>query len=250
MRQLIAGNWKMFGTGSSLVEIDKLKSAVAVGEHKADILVCPPATLISRVASVAGPFVQVGAQDCHPDDFGPHTGDISAPMIKDAGAVSVILGHSERRRDHGETSAMVKAKVVAARRAGLMAIVCVGETREERSAGLADKICADAIAESLPAGLSPADFVIAYEPVWAIGTGQTATTEDIVQMHDHVRACLSRYFGAANAGNTRILYGGSANPGNAAAILAARGVNGVLVGGASLKAEEFSAIIDAVPGRD
>jgi triosephosphate isomerase (TIM) len=238
MRSLIAGNWKMNGLASSLVEIEKLNAALIAAPPSCDVLICPPATLISRAVAVAG-VVPIGGQNCHAEVSGAFTGDISAEMLKDAGATAVIVGHSERRQYHGETDAMVAAKAKAAWRAGLLAIICVGETEAERDAGHANRICKTQLAASVPDGATIANTVIAYEPVWAIGTGKTPTPAEIAQMHAHIRACLGSPL--------RILYGGSAKPANAPQILSLPEVGGALVGGASLKAEDFLQIIRAAP---
>lgn len=207
-----------------------------------DLLVCPPFTQVAAVAGLlGGSAVAVGGQDCHAEAQGAHTGDISAPMLADAGARYVILGHSERRQNHGETDSLVNAKVVAATAAGLVPIVCVGETEEERSAGWEAGIVAGQLKGSLPAGFAGE---VAYEPVWAIGTGKTATEADVAAMHAHIRATLVRLLGEAGRG-VRILYGGSVRPANAASLLAVPEVGGALVGGASLKAADFLAIAQA-----
>ncbi|HEV2651605.1 MAG TPA: triose-phosphate isomerase [Rhizomicrobium sp.] len=238
MRSLIAGNWKMNGLASSLAEIEKLNRALTDAPADCDVLICPPATLISRAVAVAG-VVPIGGQDCRAEVSGAFTGDISAEMLQDAGATAVIVGHSERRQCHGETDAMVAAKAQAAWRAGLLAIICVGETEAERDAGHANRICKTQLAVSVPKGATVANTVIAYEPVWAIGTGKTPTPAEIAQMHAHIRACLGSPL--------RILYGGSAKPANAPEILRLPEVSGALVGGASLKADDFLQIIRAAP---
>lgn len=235
MTPLIAGNWKMNGLSGALGEAEKL-AGLAGGERGAETLICPPATLVAAMARrLKGTAVRIGGQDCHAKASGAHTGDISAEMLKDAGADYVIVGHSERRQDHGETDAIVRAKAEAARRAGLTPIVCVGETADQRKAGRQNAIVGAQIEGSLPLGAG--SLVIAYEPVWAIGTGLTPTSADIADMHAFIRA-------RAGA-EVRILYGGSVKPQNAAEILALANVNGALVGGASLKAEDFFAIIAA-----
>lgn len=235
-RPLVAGNWKMNGLSASVVELQK----IAAGAEKlanVDVMVCPPATLLAAFAVAArGSRVAIGAQDCHARPAGAYTGDISAEMLKDAGAQAVIVGHSERRHYHGETDAMVRDKALAARRAGLVAIVCVGETQAERDAGHARAVVRTQLDGSLPDGA--ADFTIAYEPVWAIGSGITPTVGDVAEMHGFIRQMLSGRYGEA-AQQTRILYGGSVKPSNAAELLAVDNVDGALVGGASLKAEEF-----------
>jgi triosephosphate isomerase len=210
-----------------------------------DAMICPPATLLAALArEAAGSRLQVGGQDCHARPSGAHTGDISAQMLEDAGAVAVIVGHSERRADHGERDADVKAKALAAHRAGLAAIVCIGETAGERRAGLTLTVVGRQLAASLPEPASAADTTIAYEPVWAIGTGLTATPADVAEVHDFLREALVQRFGAEGRA-MRILYGGSVKPDNARTLLAIGNVNGALVGGASLKADDFLAIIAA-----
>ncbi|WP_206030112.1 triose-phosphate isomerase [Roseomonas sp. AR75] len=241
MRPLIAGNWKMHG---SMAEAAALATAVREGAAglPADLLVCPTFLHVASVAAaLAGSPVAVGGQDCHAAAKGAHTGDVAAPMLKDAGAAFVILGHSERRTDHAETDAAVRAKAEAAAAAGLIPIVCVGETEAERLAGQAEAVVERQLAESLPDGFAG---VVAYEPVWAIGTGRTPTEADIAAIHDVIRARLAARFGAAGQG-MRILYGGSMKPGNAKAILALPNVDGGLVGGASLVAADFLAIARA-----
>jgi triosephosphate isomerase len=237
MKPLIAGNWKMNGLASSAAEIRALVAGFGGSmPGGCDVIVCPPFTLVSALAAeYRSAGVQFGAQDCHAAASGAHTGDISAEMLADAGAVYVIVGHSERRADHGESDAVVAAKAAAVARAGLTPIICVGETQSERRAGHEIDIVGAQLAGSVPGGL--ASYVIAYEPVWAIGTGLTPTTADIAAMHAFIRDET----GAA----TRILYGGSVKPSNAKEILAITHVNGALVGGASLKAAEFGAIIRA-----
>ena len=232
----------MNGTRESLRELADLRVALAAKPPRADVLICPPATLLSRaLASVAHEF-EIGGQDCHAEPSGAFTGDISAEMLKDAGASAVIVGHSERRQYHGETDAQVSAKARAAWRAGLLAIICIGETQGERDAGKALHICASQIAASLPDGATAATAAVAYEPIWAIGTGRTPTSADIAEVHALIRESLVARFGAEGQG-MRILYGGSMKPSNAAEILALQNVDGGLIGGASLKAVDFLAII-------
>lgn len=244
MRHLIAGNWKMNGMAHSLQEALQVAKSAKEAEGRADVMLCPPATLIERMRQLTlGSPLLIGGQDCHANEAGAHTGDISAEMIRDAGASAVIVGHSERRTDHGETDAIVRAKAEAGRRAGLMTIVCIGETEAERDSGEALNVVSRQLAGSLPDG-APSDLVVAYEPVWAIGTGRTASEGDIQEAHAHIRAELTARFGEAGR-RVRILYGGSMKPANAAAILAVPEVNGGLVGGASLKAADFGAIIAA-----
>jgi len=245
MRALVAGNWKMNGLAASLAELGALKDALAAAPPACDVLVCPPATLIAQAAwHVKGVFA-LGGQDCHIQPKGAFTGDISAEMLRDAGASFVILGHSERRQYHGETSEAVAAKARAAWRAGLTAIICIGESEAQRNAGEAPHICRGQLEESVPQEATSANTVIAYEPVWAIGTGRTPTSADIAAMHAHIRACLAAKLGAAGNGML-ILYGGSVNPGNASEILGLPEVGGALVGGASLKCADFLKIITAI----
>jgi len=246
MRPLIAGNWKMNGTGQSLPGIAALAENLASEPPRADVLICPPFTLLSRAVATVEGRIPVGAQDCHERISGAFTGDISAEMLRDAGAVSVIVGHSERRRYHHETDAMVAAKAEAAWRAGLMAIICIGETEAEREAGHAEKVVHGQIMASVPRGAQPATTAIAYEPVWAIGTGRIPESDEIVAMHTLIRDSLESRCGA-EGGSIRILYGGSVNPANALEILALPNVSGALVGGASLRAEDFLAIIRSAP---
>lgn len=242
-RALIAGNWKMNGLradGAALATAlaARMQTAGTVGF---DLLLCPPATLVHHIADcIAGTPVLVGGQDCHAKVSGAHTGDISAAMLKDAGARYVIVGHSERRQDHAESDAVVAAKAAAAHAAGLIAIICVGETRDQRVGGEANAVVTQQIAGSLPVGATAANTVIAYEPVWAIGTGLTPTTADVAAMHSHIRAELAGK--VDDASSVRLLYGGSVKPANAAELLAVTDVDGALVGGASLQTEDFWAI--------
>ncbi len=237
-KKIAAGNWKMNGVKTSLSELDQL----GAGEG-CTVLICPPFTLITQAAGRAG-AVQIGAQDCHANASGAHTGDISAPMLKDAGASFVITGHSERRADHGESDAIIAAKTLAAHHAGLIAIVCIGETEAQRDAGETLDVIASQLAGSVPEGSTAANTVIAYEPVWAIGTGRTPTTDQIAEVHALIRAKLAARF--ADGADFSLLYGGSVKPGNAVDIFAVPHVNGALVGGASLKAADFNPIIDAL----
>lgn len=243
-RGLAAGNWKMNGTGATLAEIEALKAAHIA--PKVDILICPPATLLDRLSAAArGSAIATGGEDCHAAPAGAHTGDISAEMLVDAGASHVIVGHSERRADHFETDTVVCAKAEAALRAGLTAVICLGESLEEREAGETLDVIGTQLAGSLPDGLTGANAVIAYEPIWAIGTGKIPTIEQITEVHDFIRAELVKRFGAEGEA-MRVLYGGSVKPGNAAEIFAVENVDGALVGGASLKAVDFSPIITAL----
>ena len=246
MQPLIAGNWKMNGTGAALGQLARLKTLIGeAGELSAQVLVCPPATLIHRatLATQDSP-IAIGGQDCHTTASGAHTGDVSAAMLLDAGASHVIVGHSERRADHGETSATVREKAEAALAAGLVPIVCVGETEAERTGGLANQVVAEQIGYSLPETFGGTPIIVAYEPVWAIGTGRTPTIGDIAAMHAHMRGLLVTRYGDAGQG-ALLLYGGSVKPSNAAEILATPNVNGALVGGASLMADDFFSIIVA-----
>ncbi|NIZ14218.1 triose-phosphate isomerase [Phaeobacter sp. HF9A] len=241
-RKLAAGNWKMNGTGASLAELETL----AQGDLPADVevLICPPATLLSRAATQAG-AIHIGGQDCHAAASGAHTGDISAEMLRDAGASHVILGHSERRADHGESDDTVRAKAEAAIAAGLTAVVCIGETLEEREAGSTLLVVGMQLAGSLPDVVSATNLVVAYEPVWAIGTGKIPTLEQISEVHDCLRDALVQRFGDIGQ-DIPLLYGGSVKPGNAAEIFGVANVDGALVGGASLKAADFTPIITAL----
>jgi triosephosphate isomerase (TIM) len=242
---LIAGNWKMHGLRRSLVELRKIIQGAGKLAGKADLMVCPPATLLMEsAAAAAGSPVAIGAQDCHPEPAGAYTGDISAEMLADAGAGAVIVGHSERRHLHQETDDLVRRKALAAHRAGLTAIVCIGETRIEREARETIAVVRRQVDGSLPEPASAENLVLAYEPVWAIGTGLTPTPDDIAEVHGFLRERLQSHYGAAGRA-MRILYGGSVKPGNARELLAVENVNGALVGGASLKAEEFLAIAAA-----
>lgn len=237
-KKIAAGNWKMNGVKTSLSELDQL----GAGEG-CTVLICPPFTLIALAAGRAG-AVQIGAQDCHANASGAHTGDISAPMLKDAGASFVITGHSERRADHGESDADIAAKTLAAHHAGLTAIVCIGETEAQRDAGETLDVIASQLAGSVPDGSTAQNTVIAYEPVWAIGTGRTPTTDQIAEVHALIRGKLAARF--SDGADFSLLYGGSVKPGNAVDIFAVPHVNGALVGGASLKAADFNPIIDAL----
>jgi triosephosphate isomerase (TIM) len=239
-RPLVAGNWKMNGLSTASAQLGKIIAGSPSVPATVDILVCPPFTLIAAFAARArGTRVAVGGQDCHAEPSGAHTGDISAEMLADAGAGAVIVGHSERRAEHHETDAEVRAKALAARRAGLFAIVCVGETRAERDAGNARTVVAAQLQGSLPDAAQ--SFVVAYEPIWAIGSGLTPTPADVGDMHGFIRERLSSRYGEA-AERVRILYGGSVKPGNAKELLSIANVDGALVGGASLDAGEFLAI--------
>jgi len=240
-RPLVAGNWKMNGLAASEAELARIVQGAAE-LPSVDLMVCPPATLIAAFAGAAtGSAVRIGAQDCHAEASGAFTGDLSAEMLRDAGAVAVIVGHSERRTYHKETDAEVRAKALAAWRAGLQAIVCVGETRAEREAGRAPAVVGAQLDGSLPEGATADNLVVAYEPVWAIGTGLTPTPGDVAEMHGFIRGRLTARFGAAGEG-MRILYGGSVKPSNAKELMSVADVDGALVGGASLKAGEFLGI--------
>jgi triosephosphate isomerase (TIM) len=252
VRPLIAGNWKMNGLRASSVEFEAMLAGASEVADRADLLVCPPATLIAAFAEMArgsrisSKTLAIGAQDCHPEASGAHTGDISAEMLADAGASAVIVGHSERRADHGESDALVRRKAEAAWRAGLTAIVCVGETRQQRDNGHTLDICRGQLSGSLPDKATAGNLVVAYEPVWAIGTGLTPTVADVEQIHRFIRELLIARFNGDGAG-IRILYGGSVKPSNAAELMAVANVNGALVGGASLKAADFLAIAAGCP---
>jgi triosephosphate isomerase len=243
---LIAGNWKMNGARAESVALARAIADNA--QAGCELLVCPPAVLIPPVIeALAGSAVAVGGQDCHFNQNGAHTGDIAAAMLADAGCSHVILGHSERRADHGESDDLVRNKAEAAHAAGLIAIVCVGETLEERDSGATLSRISAQVEGSLPDAAPAENTVIAYEPVWAIGTGRTPTAADVEEVHSHIRSDVEGRFGAAIAGGMRILYGGSMKPSNAAELLAIDGVDGGLIGGASLKAEDFLAIAASCP---
>lgn len=244
MRKLAAGNWKMNGMAASLAEVKALLAAHP--DPACEMLLCPPATLIAQAAWAAkGSALKLGGQDCHPKASGAHTGDIAATMLADAGASYVILGHSERRADHGETDALVLSKAQAAWAAGLSAVICVGETEAERDDARTLDVVGSQLAGSVPEGATGANTVIAYEPVWAIGTGRTPTLAEIAEVHAFLRNRLAARFGE-EAAEMRLLYGGSVKPSNAAEIFAIGDVDGALVGGASLKAADFGAIVAAL----
>lgn len=247
IRPLVAGNWKMNGLRRSIDTIDALAQRAQESVlERLDMVVCPPTTLIAlAVKTVDTVPLHIGGQTCHPKESGAHTGDVSAEMLLDVGASYVITGHSERRTDHGESDGDVRAQTEGAWRAGLCAIVCVGETREEREAGKAIDVVDGQLLGSIPDGATAQSTVVAYEPVWAIGTGLTPTVDDIAAMHDAIRAALTKRFGDEGAA-MRILYGGSVKPGNAAEVLAPTNVDGALVGGASLSATDFMGIAEAV----
>jgi triosephosphate isomerase (TIM) len=243
-RPLVAGNWKMNGLTASIGELDLvIRDGAAIA--RADLMICPPATLLGAFAARArGSKVSIGAQDCHAEAAGAFTGDLAAEMLADAGASAIIVGHSERRTYHRESDQEVRAKAQAAWRAGLMAIICIGETRDERVGGQTLDVVSRQLAGSIPDGARAVTTVVAYEPVWAIGTGLTPTTADVAEVHGLVRARLRDRF-AAEADAMRILYGGSVKPSNAAELMAVSDVDGALVGGASLKAKDFLAIAAA-----
>jgi triosephosphate isomerase len=235
----------MNGTTAMLKEPRLLAGMLRDVKLKCEVLVCPPATLARRVKAVMrGSRIKVGGQDCHAAASGAHTGDISAAMLKDVGCTSVIVGHSERRTNHGETDDLVAKKAAAAQAAGLAAIICIGETLEQRKGGKTLEVVSSQLKGSLPAGCDAQNTVVAYEPVWAIGTGLTPTVAEVAEVHTHIRQELAKLMGQAGA-DTRILYGGSVKPSNAAELMAAANVNGALVGGASLKAADFIGIIKA-----
>ncbi len=244
---VIAGNWKMNGLRASGCA---LAAAVADGAAglACELILCPPATLLAPVAEILKDgAVRLGAQDCHPADSGAHTGDVAAAMLADIGCSAVIVGHSERRTDHGETDALVQSKASAAYGANLLAIVCVGETEDERNAGQALDIVGRQVGLSLPDGATAANTIVAYEPVWAIGSGRTPTPDDVREVHGHIRDVLTARYGEAEAGGMRILYGGSMKPANARELLAIPNVDGGLIGGASLIADDFLAIAKSCP---
>ena len=246
LRPLLAGNWKMNGTRGSLSEIAALRDAVAAGRTRgADVLICPPFTLVMAAADLcAGTSLMIGGQDCDAHPSGASTGDVSAEMLKDAGAGAVIVGHSERRTNRGDTDAIVRAKAEAAARANLIAVLCVGETRAEHDRGETLRVIGRQIDESVPPDATAAGLALAYEPVWAIGTGIVPSPKDIAEVHAFMRRRLQALIGAEGNG-VRLLYGGSVKPDNAGDVLSVANVDGVLVGGASLKEEEFLGIIEA-----
>src|SRR5579871_3108139 len=248
LRPLIAGNWKMNGLRASMSEFEAMIAGASKVTGRADLLVCPPATLIAAFAAkLAGSKnLAIGGQDCHPKASGAHTGDLSAEMLADAGASAVIVGHSERRADHAESDSLVRQKAEAAWRAGLTAIVCIGETQGQRDAGQTLDICRGQLTGSLPDGARASNLVVAYEPIWAIGTGLTPTGKDVEQIHQFIRETLSARFNGEGS-RMRILYGGSVKPSNARELMGVANVNGALVGGASLKAADFLAIAAGCP---
>lgn len=247
MRQLLAGNWKMNGLHAALGEIRALNRAFGKGAPPADILICPPATLVALAAKESddGP-IAIGGQDCHEKSSGAFTGDVSAEMLRDCGATYVIVGHSERRQYHGETDAIIAAKAAAARRAALIPIICIGESESEREAGRAGQVVTAQLAAGIPQDAAPDGLVIAYEPIWAIGTGRTPSLAEIEAIHGTIRESLVGRFGERGNG-VRILYGGSVKPDNAGPILKTRNVDGALIGGASLKAADMLSIAKAAP---
>jgi triosephosphate isomerase len=242
LRPLIAGNWKMNGLKASLSELRLMLQEAPSLSKTVDLLICPPATLVCAFAEAArGNGLSTGGQDCHVAASGAHTGDISAEMLADLGASHVIAGHSERRADHGESDSIVRAKAAAIARAGLVSIICVGETEAERDAGRTLDVVGSQLSGSIPTDADPSRIVIAYEPVWAIGTGRTPTLADVALVHAALRRALADRFGAAGE-TVRILYGGSVKPSNARELLGVDHVNGALIGGASLKASDFLGI--------
>jgi triosephosphate isomerase len=245
IRPLVAGNWKMNGLSGSLSDLTALRARLdAAPIPEADAMVCPPATLLTRARDVLdGSAISLGAQDCSPHPSGAHTGDISAEMLADAGATAVIVGHSERRIDHGETDELVHAKALAAYRAGLTAIICIGETEAQYRDGNTLDVLRGQLEGSVPQGARAENTVVAYEPVWAIGTGLTPTPPEVAQVHGLIRSVLGQMLGDSEAGAMRLLYGGSVKPSNAAELLFVPDVNGALVGGASLKADDFCEIL-------
>lgn len=246
IKPLVAGNWKMNGLKASVSELEALIAGYdAALAAKADTMICPPATLVAAFAEKAkDSAVQIGAQDCHMNVSGAHTGDLSAEMFKDAGTTAIIVGHSERRADHGETNGIVEAKAKAAWAQGLVAIICVGETEAERKSGETLEVVGSQLEGSVPEGATAANTVIAYEPVWAIGTGLTPTADDVAEVHGFMRDALTKAFGDEGAA-MRLLYGGSVKPSNAVELMGVANVDGALVGGASLKAADFLGILAA-----
>ncbi|HFB2048906.1 MAG TPA: Triosephosphate isomerase [Hyphomicrobiaceae bacterium MAG_BT-2024] len=242
IKRLVVGNWKMNGLGSTFVEVSKLSDALDQIDIKNDVLLCPPATLLAGLSQkFSSSKLAFGGQDCHSQASGPYTGDISAEMLRDAGATCVILGHSERRIRYNESSSAIKKKAAAAHRAGLNSIICVGETLDERQKGLAIKTIDSQLTASLPSGCNANNVTVAYEPVWAIGTGLTPSVHDVGGMHTHIRDTLSKKF--KNGEKFRLIYGGSVKPENVSWLAGADNVDGVLVGGASIRAKDFLEII-------
>jgi triosephosphate isomerase (TIM) len=250
IRPLVAGNWKMHGLGASLAELRSLLELLARQPVPgADIMVCPPATLLSRAHDIlSGSTVTLGAQDCYPGAAGAHTGDLSTEMLADAGAKAVIVGHSERRAGHGETDGLVAAKAAAAHRAGLAAVVCIGETDHQRRNGETLDVAGCQLDGSLPGSANAANTIIAYEPVWAIGTDLRPAPNDVAEVHAFIRERLNTRFGGVDGARLRILYGGSVKPGNARELLFVPNVDGALVGGASLKATDLYGILSTYSG--
>ena len=247
IRPMVAGNWKMNGSRASLDELALMSTGFTPAlRQKLDLMICPPATLVLAASQRAvGTGIAIGGQDCHANDAGAHTGDLSAGMLFDAGATAVIVGHSERRADHNESDATVKAKAEAARRNALIAIICVGETRADREAGKTLAVVRRQLKGSIPENMTSRDLVVAYEPVWAIGTGLTPTAGDVAEVHAMIRQDLRRIVGKEEAEKVRILYGGSVKPSNAKELMSVPNVNGALVGGASLKALDLLGIVAA-----
>lgn len=244
-RALVAGNWKMNGTTASLGELRLLATMLEGVKLSCDVMICPPAPLLMAASKLLrGGIIRLGGQDCHPEPRGAHTGDIAAEMLKDAGASAVIVGHSERRTSHRENDALIRAKAQAAHRAGLVAIICIGETLEERKQGHTMRVIGEQVQGSLPEKANGANTILAYEPVWAIGTGLTPSPSEIGSVHAHIRDKLAVLVGEPARG-VPILYGGSVKPSNAGELMAIDNVNGALVGGASLKAADFIGIIKA-----
>jgi triosephosphate isomerase len=244
-RKLVAGNWKMNGLRSALVEVEALHQAHP--SPNCEVVLCPPATLVRAMAIICEDYaITVGGQDCHESSNGAHTGDVSAEMLGDAGAEYIIIGHSERRQNYAEASSLVRAKANSTWDAGLKAIICVGETLQERDAANTLDVVAGQLASSIPDGATGENLVVAYEPIWAIGTGRVPSLNDIGEVHDFIRNKLERRFGPGVGRSTRLLYGGSVNASNASDIFAVSNVDGGLVGGASLKATDFAAIISAL----
>jgi triosephosphate isomerase (TIM) len=244
MRSLVAGNWKMNGLRADARDRARALFAKAGAGLQCDVLICPPATLIETLTAEIGDCgIAIGGQDCHAEDAGAFTGDVAAPMLADLGCSHVIVGHSERRRDHDENNAMVAAKANTAHKAGLVAIICLGESADERAAGNARDVVSSQLKGSVPAGSTATNTVVAYEPVWAIGTGNTATPDDVAEIHHLLRTELQAMLGETGS-SVRLLYGGSVNAGNAAELLNVPDVNGALVGGASLKPNDFWTIVE------